>query len=60
MTWSHQDILKALKWASLGLGGLLAFIALFVTSTQGALAGLGCFLGIVARILQVEEQRQAP
>jgi hypothetical protein len=60
MTWSHQDILKALKWASLGLGGLLGFIALFVTTPQAALAGLAVFLAIVARVLQVEEHRQTP
>jgi hypothetical protein len=47
-----------LKWASLGLGGLLVLIAVVLESVHApALAAMGCFFAIGARIMQAEEHR---
>jgi hypothetical protein len=46
------------KWAALAVGAVLAVVALTAPAVQaGALAGLACFLGIVARVVQAEEHR---
>lgn len=49
------------KWGCVGVGGILAVTALKVPAIHaGAVAGLACFLGIVARIAQAEEHRTPP
>ena len=47
------------KWATLAVGLVFALVAVFkATIVEAApLAGLACFLGIVARIFQAEEHR---
>jgi len=46
-----------LKWVSLGLGG----ISVLISFGDGDLyfVALGCFFGIVSRIMQAEEHRQS-
>lgn len=52
------DALAVVKWLLLGLGGALAFAALTASAVQaGAIAGLACFLGIAARVVQAEQHR---
>jgi hypothetical protein len=48
------------KWVALGIGGLLAFLAFFLSTVEAAaVAGLACFFGILARIFQAEEHRRS-
>jgi hypothetical protein len=55
--------LAVLKWLLLAVGALFVFAPFFVSSSNGArlasygLAGMGCFLGIAARMVQAEEHR---
>jgi hypothetical protein len=48
------------KWVALVIGGLFALEALSDTSAirVAAYAGMGCFFGILSRILQAEEHRR--
>ena len=52
------DMFGVAKWLLLGLGATLACAALAVSAVQaGAIAGLACFLGIAARVMQAEQHR---
>ena len=52
-----QNVWTILKWVSLGLGG----ISVLISFGDGDLyfVALGCFFGIVSRIMQAEEHRQS-
>ena len=51
-----QNVWTILKWVSLGLGG----ISVLISFGDGDLyfVALGCFFGILSRIMQAEEHRQ--
>ena len=50
-----QNIWSILKWVSLGLGGILVLIS--VVEFDLYLVAVGCFFGILSRIMQAEEHR---
>ena len=50
-----QNIWMILKWVSLGLGGILVLIS--VVEFDLYLVAVGCFFGILSRIMQAEEHR---
>lgn len=57
---SAQALWGIPKWGALGVGCVLALVALGANAIQAAaLSGLACFLGIAARIFQAEEHRTA-
>ena len=50
-----QNIWMILKWVSLGLGGILVLIS--IVEFDLYLVAVGCFFGILSRIMQAEEHR---
>jgi hypothetical protein len=51
-------VLGILKWVALGLGGLFAFIAIFLENFHAVgLSGFAIVLALAAQILQAEEHR---
>jgi hypothetical protein len=59
MTAPPAGVLWAIpKWGALGVGCVLALVALGQNAIQAAaLSGLACFLGIASRIFQAEQHR---
>ena len=55
LTNKIQNIWMILKWVSLGLGGILVLIS--VVDMDLYFVALGCFFGILSRIMQAEEHR---